>query len=216
MPEFLTMLLQIDQYLGIWVAEYGAWIYLILFCIIFSETGLVIFPFLPGDSLLFIAGAFGAAGALDPLVLGLLLFLAAVLGNTVNYHIGRFIGPRVFTSESRFLDQKALIKTHAFYAKHGGKTLVVSRFLPLFRTFAPFVAGVGQMHGGWFQFYNIMGAFIWIAGLISLGYFFGHIPIIRDHLNAIVLIGVAAAAVPVALGVLWRLARHVLARTRRP
>jgi len=210
MPEFITMLLQIDQYLGLWVEQYGAWIYLILFCIIFSETGLVIFPFLPGDSLLFIAGAFGATGAIDPVVLSLLLLVAAILGNTVNYYIGRFIGPRVFTQESRLLDRKALVKTHAFYAKHGGKTLVVSRFLPLFRTFAPFVAGVGRMHRGWFQFYNVTGALLWIVGLISLGYFFGHVPIIRDHLNTIVLIGISAAAVPVLLGVLWRLARHLM------
>lgn len=216
MPEIFTMLIQIDQYLGIWVVEYGAWIYLILFCIIFSETGLVIFPFLPGDSLLFIAGAFGAAGSLDPILLGALLIVAAILGNTVNYHIGRFIGPRVFSSNSRLLDKKALIKTHAFYAKHGGKTLVISRFLPLFRTFAPFVAGVGQMHRGWFQFYNIMGALVWIVGLISLGYFFGHIPIIRNHLNIIVLIGVAAAAVPVAIGLLWRIVRHMRAGASRP
>src|SRR5690625_1430370 len=141
MPEILTMLLQIDQYLGLWVEQYGAWIYLILFCIIFSETGLVIFPFLPGDSLLFIAGAFGAAGSLDPVLLSVLLVLAGILGNTVNYHIGRYVGPRVFTEESRFLDRKALVKTHAFYEKHGGKTLVISRFLPLFRTFAPFEIG---------------------------------------------------------------------------
>lgn len=209
------MLLQIDQYLGLWVEQYGAWIYLILFCIIFSETGLVVFPFLPGDSLLFIAGAFGATGAVDPVLLSLLLFAAAVLGNTTNYHIGRFIGPRVFSEESRFLDKRALIKTHAFYARHGGKTLVVSRFLPLFRTFAPFVAGVGRMHGGWFQFYNITGAALWIFGLIALGYFFGHVPIIRDHLNTIVLLGIGAAAIPVALGVAWRLVRHLLARHHR-
>lgn len=216
MPEILTMLLQIDQYLGLWVEQYGAWIYLILFCIIFSETGLVIFPFLPGDSLLFIAGAFGAAGSLDPVLLSLLLVFAAILGNTVNYQIGRYVGPRVFTEESRFLDRKALVKTHAFYEKHGGKTLVLSRFLPLFRTFAPFVAGVGQMHRGWFQFYNISGACLWIFGLVSLGYFFGHIPIIRDHLNTIVLLGISAAAVPVLLGVLWRLGRHLMARYHRP
>lgn len=215
MPEIITMLLQIDQYLGLWVEQYGAWIYLILFCIIFSETGLVVFPFLPGDSLLFIAGAFGATGAIDPLLMSTLLFIAAILGNTTNYYIGRFIGPRVFTEESRFLDRRALIKTHAFYAKHGGKTLVISRFLPLFRTFAPFVAGVGRMHSGWFQFYNITGAALWIFGLISLGYYFGHVPIIRDHLNTIVLVGIGAAAIPVALGVLWRLVRYLMARYQR-
>lgn len=204
MPEALTMLLNIDQYLGIWVEQYGAWIYVILFLIIFGETGLVVLPFLPGDSLLFIAGAFGATGLLDPVLLAGLLFVGAVLGNTVNYHIGRYIGPKVFSTESRLLDKRALIKTQEFYAKHGGKTVILSRFLPVFRTFAPFVAGVGNMPAGLFQFYNFVGAALWIFGLITLGYFFGNVPIIRDHLSTIVLIGVGAAAVPVAGGVLWR------------
>ena len=208
MPEILTMLLQIDQTLGLWVEQYGAWIYLILFLIIFAETGLVVFPFLPGDSLLFIAGAFGASGMLDPVALGALLFVAAVLGNTVNYSIGRYIGPKVFTTESRFLDRKALVKTQAFYAKHGGKTLVMSRFLPVFRTFAPFVAGVGSMNQALFQLYNALGAFLWIVGLITAGYFFGNVPIIKDRLNTIVLIGIGAAAVPVAGGLIWKLVRR--------
>jgi membrane-associated protein len=208
MPEILTMILQIDQTLGLWVEQYGAWIYLILFLIIFAETGLVVFPFLPGDSLLFIAGAFGASGMLDPVALGALLVVAAVLGNTVNYYIGRYIGPKVFTTESRFLDRKALVKTQAFYAKHGGKTLVMSRFLPVFRTFAPFVAGVGSMNQALFQLYNTLGAFLWIVGLITAGYFFGNVPIIKDHLNTIVLIGIGAAAVPVAGGLIWKLIRR--------
>src|SRR5690625_3973153 len=216
MPEILTMLIQIDQYLGLWVEQYGAWIYLILFCIIFSETGLVVFPFLPGDSLLFIAGAFGATGTIDPVFLAFLLLIAATLGNTTNYYIGRYLGPKVFTEQARFLDKKALIKTHAFYAKNGGKTLVISRFLPIFLTFSPFVAGVGRMHSGWFQFYIISGAVIWICGFIALGYYFGHVPIIRDHLNTIVLVGIGAAAVPVALGLLWRFVRHVAARYPKP
>ncbi|NHC62646.1 hypothetical protein GY634_13740 [Paenalcaligenes suwonensis] len=202
------MLLQIDQTLGLWVEQYGAWIYLILFLIIFAETGLVVFPFLPGDSLLFIAGAFGASGMLDPVALGALLLVAAILGNTVNYYIGRYIGPKVFTTESRFLDRKALVKTQAFYAKHGGKTLVMSRFLPVFRTFAPFVAGVGSMNQALFQLYNALGAFLWIVGLITAGYFFGNVPIIKDHLNTIVLIGISAAAVPVAGGLIWKLVRR--------
>ncbi|MGO3890436.1 MAG: VTT domain-containing protein [Paenalcaligenes sp.] len=208
MPEILTMLLQIDQTLGLWVEQYGAWIYLILFLIIFAETGLVVFPFLPGDSLLFIAGAFGASGMLDPVALGALLVVAAILGNTVNYYIGRYIGPKVFTTESRFLDRKALVKTQAFYAKHGGKTLVMSRFLPVFRTFAPFVAGVGSMNQALFQLYNALGALLWIVGLITAGYFFGNVPIIKDHLNTIVLIGISAAAVPVAGGLIWKLVRR--------
>lgn len=199
------MILHIDQYLGIWVEQYGAWIYLILFLIVFGETGLVVLPFLPGDSLLFIAGAFGASGMLDPVLLGGLLIVGAILGNTVNYYVGRFIGPKVFTTDSRFLDRKALIKTHAFYEKHGGKTIVISRFLPIFRTFAPFVAGVGQMNVLRFQLYNVAGAVLWVGGLITLGFFFGNVPFIKAHLNTIVLIGISAAAVPVVAGALWKL-----------
>lgn len=208
MLEFFNMIVHIDQYLGIWVAEYGAWIYLVLFLIIFGETGLVVLPFLPGDSLLFIAGAFGASGLLDPVMLGALLVFAAILGNTVNYHIGRYIGPRVFVSNFRFLDRKALMKTHAFYEKHGGKTIVLSRFLPIFRTFAPFVAGVAAMNVLRFQLFNISGAILWVAGFITLGYFFGNVPIIKEHLNTIVLIGISAAAVPVMVGTLWKLLRR--------
>ena len=208
MAEFFHLILHIDQSLGIWVVQYGSWIYLILGLIIFGETGLVILPFLPGDSLLFIAGAFGASGLLDPVLLGAILLAAAVLGNTVNYAVGRAIGPKVFERDYRFLDRKALLKTHAFYEKHGGKTIVLSRFLPLFRTFAPFVAGVAAMNALRFQFYNMIGAAAWITGLIALGYFFGHVPFIKDHLNTIVLIGVSAAAVPAALGLLWKLLRR--------
>ena len=205
MPDLLDMILNIDQFLGVWVAEYGAWIYLVLFLIIFGETGLVVLPFLPGDSLLFIAGAFGASGMLDPVMLGALLIVAAILGNTVNYAVGRYIGPRVFTSNDRYLDRNALIKTHAFYEKHGGKTIVLSRFLPIFRTFAPFVAGVGSMNVVRFQLFNISGAVLWVGSLITLGYFFGNVPIIKEHLNTIVLIGISAAAVPVVLGAVWKL-----------
>lgn len=207
MVEFFDLILHIDQSLGLWVAQYGAWIYLILGLIVFGETGLVVLPFLPGDSLLFIAGAFGASGLLDPVLLGALLILAAILGNTVNYNVGRFIGPKVFSRDYRFLDRKALLRTHGFYERHGGKTIVLSRFLPLFRTFAPFVAGVAGMSRVRFQIYNVLGASAWVCLLIGLGYFFGNVPIIKEHLNVIVLIGVAAAAVPAALGVLWKLLR---------
>jgi len=205
MPDFLNMILHIDQFLGAWVAQYGEWIYLVLFLIIFGETGLVVLPFLPGDSLLFIAGAFGATGMLNPVLMAVLLIVAAVLGNTVNYSIGRYIGPRVFTGNIRFLDHEALMKTHAFYEKHGGKTVVLSRFLPIFRTFAPFVAGVGSMNFFRFQLFNISGAILWVGGLITLGYFFGNVPIIKEHLNTIVIVGVAAAAVPVAVGAVWKI-----------
>lgn len=207
MPELLDMILNIDRSLGEWVVQYGAWIYLVLFLIIFGETGLVVLPFLPGDSLLFIAGAFGASGMLDPVLLSVLLVIAAITGNSVNFAVGRYLGPKVFSRDYRFLDRQALMRTHAFYERHGGKTIVLSRFLPIFRTFAPFVAGVAGMDALRFQFYNVSGALLWIIGLVTLGYFFGNVPIIRDHLNTIVLLGVSAAAVPVLLGALWKFCR---------
>ncbi|VCU71947.1 Inner membrane protein YqjA [Pigmentiphaga humi] len=209
MLEFLNMLIHIDQTLGVWVAEYGAWIYLVLFLIVFAETGLVVLPFLPGDSLLFIAGAFAATGSMHPGVLIVLLLVAAVLGNTVNYFVGRYVGPKVFSQNIRFLDRHALVKTHAFYEKHGGKTLILARFLPIVRTFAPFVAGVGYMTLARFQFFNVVGALLWVVSLVMAGYFFGNLPLVREHLNTIVLIGLAAAIVPVLLGGAWKAVQHV-------
>ncbi len=199
MLEFLDMVLHIDKTFGVWVAQYGMWVYLVLFLIVFAETGLVVVPFLPGDSLLFIAGAFGATGSIDPVWLAVLLVIAATTGNTLNYAIGRYIGPRVFSMNLRFLDRGALMRTHGFYEKHGGKTIVMSRFIPVVRTFAPFVAGVAEMPMGRFQFFNIVGALVWVVGLITAGYFFGNIPLVRDHLNTIVLLGMAAAIVPLML-----------------
>lgn len=192
MLEFFQMVLHIDQTLGVWVQQYGVWVYLVLFLIVFAETGLVVLPFLPGDSLLFIAGAFGATGSLDPVLLGALLIVAAITGNSVNYAIGRYIGPRVFSMNLRFLDRGALMRTHAFYEKHGGKTIVMSRFIPVVRTFAPFVAGVADMPLSRFQLFNILGALLWVVSLVAAGYFFGNIPLVKEHLNTIVLIGLAA------------------------
>lgn len=205
--DFLSMLLHVDKMLEQMLPIYGSLVYAILFAIIFAETGLVIFPFLPGDSLLFIAGAFCATGAMNSVLLSSLLILAAVSGNTVNYMIGRAIGNKAFTHNYRWLDRAALQKTHTFFELHGGKTIVLARWLPVVRTFAPFVAGVSQM--GWvqFQLFNVSGAVLWVVGLITLGYHFGGIPIIRDHLNTIVLIGFAAAAGPVALAALWRIVK---------
>ncbi|CAB3870182.1 MULTISPECIES: VTT domain-containing protein [Achromobacter] len=197
MLEFFNMVLHIDKTLGVWVAQYGVWVYLVLFLIVFAETGLVVLPFLPGDSLLFIAGAFGATGHIDPFLMGGLLIVAAITGNTVNYFIGRYIGPRVFSMNLRFLDRGALMRTHAFYEKHGGKTIVMSRFIPVVRTFAPFVAGVADMPQSRFQLFNILGALLWVVSLVAAGYFFGNIPLVREHLNTIVLLGLAAAIVPV-------------------
>lgn len=207
MLDFLNMVLHIDQTLGIWVEQYGVWVYLVLFLIVFAETGLVVLPFLPGDSLLFIAGAFGATGHMDPVLTAALLIVAAISGNTVNYTIGRYIGPRVFSMNLRFLDRNALMRTHAFYEKHGGKTIVMSRFIPVIRTFAPFVAGVADMRLERFQLFNIGGALLWVISLVAAGYFFGNIPLVREHLNTIVLIGLGAAIVPVVIGALVRLLR---------
>ncbi|WP_238891966.1 VTT domain-containing protein [Achromobacter insuavis] len=207
MLEFFQMVLHIDQTLGVWVQQYGVWVYLVLFLIVFAETGLVVLPFLPGDSLLFIAGAFGATGSLDPVLLGALLIVAAITGNSVNYAIGRYIGPRVFSMNLRFLDRGALMRTHAFYEKHGGKTIVMSRFIPVVRTFAPFVAGVADMPLSRFQMFNILGALLWVVSLVAAGYFFGNIPLVKEHLNTIVLIGLAAAVVPVVGAALFKLLR---------
>jgi len=201
------MVLHIDKFLGQFVQDYGVWVYGILFAIVFAETGLVVMPFLPGDSLLFIAGAMCATGAMNEWVLCGLLLVAAITGNTVNYFVGSWIGPKVFDHQWRFLDQKALRKTHDFYERHGGKTLVMARFIPIVRTFAPFVAGVSQMTFARFQMFNVLGAVAWVCGLVFAGYFFGNLPFIKQYLNLIVLAGIGAAVVPLVLGGLWKLVR---------
>ncbi|MGV3654781.1 MAG: VTT domain-containing protein [Noviherbaspirillum sp.] len=202
--QLLDMILHVDKSLGSLLTEYGNWVYAVLTGIVFAETGLVVFPFLPGDSLLFIAGAFCASGQMNIWVLMTLLTAAAVTGNTVNYWIGRSIGQKVFTHDYRWVDKDALRKTHAFYENHGGKTIVLARFVPIVRTFAPFVAGVSAMTFAKFQFYNITGALLWVVGLVTAGYFFGNIPFIRDHLNTIALLGVSAAVIPLAVGGIWK------------
>ncbi|VVD65867.1 membrane protein [Pandoraea eparura] len=203
--QLLEMVLHIDKHLGVFIDQYGNWVYLFLFMIVFVETGLVLFPFLPGDSLLFIGGAFAATGAMDPWLLGVLLFIAAVTGNTLNFWIGSKIGPRVYEKNWRFLDRDALRKTHDFYEHHGGKTIVIARFVPVVRTFAPFVAGVSAMSWGRFQLYNLLGALIWVTLLVGGGYLFGNLPVVKQYLNVIVLVGISAAVVPIALGALWKL-----------
>jgi membrane-associated protein len=202
--HFFELILNVDKTLGTVIAEYGTMVYVVLSGIVFAETGLVIFPFLPGDTLLFVGGAFCATGNMNIWILMTLLVVSAVAGNTVNYYIGKAIGKRVFTHDYRWLDKAALEKTHAFYENHGGKTIILARFIPIVRTFAPFVAGVSEMTFAKFQFYNITGALIWVVGLVTAGYFFGNIPIIRDHLNTIVLIGIGAAVIPLAMGGVWK------------
>ncbi|MGF6550270.1 membrane-associated protein [Paraburkholderia youngii] len=209
--HFANLVLHIDKFLGDFIQVYGTWVYAVLFAIVFAETGLVVVPFLPGDSLLFIGGAFCAAGQMHLGLLILLLLVAAIGGNTTNYLIGRAIGPRVFNSHipvlERFLDRAALQKTHDFYEKHGGKTIVLARFIPVVRTFAPFVAGASSMTWSRFQMFNVVGALSWVLLLVLLGYFFGNIPFIRQYLNVIVLVGIGAAIVPVVLAALWKMLR---------
>ncbi len=206
--QLFDLILHVDAVLGDIISQYGAWAYFFLFAIIFCETGLVIVPFLPGDSLLFISGAFCATGAMDIRLLVVELLLAAVLGDNVNYLIGKRIGAAVFTKDYKWIDKRALNYTHDFFEKHGGKTITLCRFVPLVRTFAPFVAGVTKMKMFHFQLYNFLGAVLWIIGLTASGYFFGNIPIIRNHLNTIVLLGVGAAVIPVICGGLWKLLRR--------
>ena len=199
--SLIDILLHLDRHITDLVATYGVWIYLILFCVIFAETGFVVTPFLPGDSLLFVAGAVAALGGMDIFWLNVLLLLAAVLGNSVNYAIGRYLGPKVFQWEqSRFFNREALLKTHAFYEKHGGKTLVISRFLPIFRTFAPFVAGIGAMDAARFTLFNVVGALAWIVSLTLAGYWFGNLPWIKQNLTLVILGIIVVSLLPVIIG----------------
>ena len=201
LAAFIDIVLHLDKHLAVLVQQYGTWIYAILFVIIFSETGFVVTPFLPGDSLLFVAGALAALGGMNIGVLLAVLIAAAALGNMLNYQIGRFLGPKVFQWQgSRFFNRSALDKTHAFYDKHGGKTLVISRFLPLFRTFAPFVAGIGAMSYPRFTLFNLIGAVSWVGLLALAGYFFGNLPWVQKNLSAVILGIIAVSLVPVVIG----------------
>ena len=211
LTAFIDIILHLDKHLAMLVQQYGQWIYVILFVIIFSETGFVVTPFLPGDSLLFVAGALAALGGMEIGVLLAVLIAAAVLGNMLNYQIGRYLGPKVFHWEqSRFFNKAALQKTHAFYEKHGGKTLVISRFLPLFRTFAPFVAGAGTMSYQRFAAYNISGGVAWVGLMLFAGYFFGNIPEEKDNFSLVVLAIIILSIIPGVVAV-WQERQRILA-----
>jgi membrane-associated protein len=185
--HFIDVILHLDKYLVTLANDFGIWTYFILFAIIFCETGLVITPFLPGDSLLFAIGALSAIGGLNIVVISIVLIVAAILGDTVNYHIGKYIGPKVFHKENvRFLNKKHLIKTHEFYERHGGKTIIIARFVPIIRTFAPFVAGMGSMSYARFIVYNIAGGVLWVLSLVFAGYFFGNIPIVKKNFTLVI------------------------------
>ena len=186
--EFIDLFLHLDTHLQTVIQTYGTWTYVILFLIIFCETGLVVTPILPGDSLLFAAGAFAATGALDLKWLLILLTVAAVLGDAVNYAIGLFMGPKVFSQpDSRFLKKEYLDRTHQFYEKYGGKTIIIARFVPIVRTFAPFVAGVGSMTYAKFASYNVIGGLLWVGICVLAGYAFGNIPVVKENFTLVIL-----------------------------
>jgi len=196
----VEFVLHIDRHLSAIIQQFGAWTYAILFAIIFIETGLVIMPFLPGDSLLFAAGTFAALGALDVRLLIALLAVAAVIGDTVNYWIGHRIGEKAFSREdARFFKKEYLDRTHAFYEKHGGKTIIIARFVPIIRTFAPFVAGIGKMSYGRFLSFNVIGGVGWVVLLVGTGYFFGNIPFIRKNFSIAILAIILISTVPIAV-----------------
>jgi len=197
----IDLILHLDVYLDILVRNYGLWIYAILFAVIFCETGLVVTPFLPGDSLLFIAGAVSASGAMDPLLLGGLLMLAAISGDSTNYVIGRTLGARLFSNpNSKIFRRDYLDRTHEFYARHGGKTVTLARFLPILRTFAPFVAGMAKMHYPRFLAFSVIGTLAWVGGLTTLGYFFGNVPFIKQNLSLLIVFIIGLSLVPMLIG----------------
>ena len=193
----LDILLHLDKYLDIMIQTMGIWSYVIIFLIIFCETGLVVTPILPGDSLLFAIGTFAALGSFDITMVLILLTIAAIAGDTVNYWIGNYLGPKVFHYEdSRFFKKKHLERTHQFYERHGGKTIIIARFIPIIRTFAPFVAGIASMTYRKFLSYNVVGGILWIFSLTLAGYFFGNIPVVRNNFSLVIMAIVVISVLP--------------------
>lgn len=208
--EFLRLFTELDAALGEIIQRHGQWTYLILFAIVFAETGLVITPFLPGDSLLFAAGALSAQGGLSVPLMMALLFVAAVIGDALNYHIGKWIGPPAFSGKYRFLRQSHLEKTQRFFEKHGGKAIIYARFVPIVRTFAPFVAGVGTMSYGRFLAFNVIGAVLWVVGFVGAGALFGNIPWVKQNFSKVILGIIVLSVMPIAweMFVAWRASRR--------
>lgn len=208
LSELLDYFLHLDKHLAGIIQAYGGWTYLLLFLIVFCETGLVVTPFLPGDSLLFAVGAFTATGALDFKLVLVLLLAAAILGDTVNYWIGRALAPRLVRGEKlRFIKQQHLDQTHEFFERYGGKTIIIARFVPIVRTFAPFVAGVGTMSYGRFMSYNVVGAVLWVVSCMAAGYFFGNLKIVQDNFSLVVLAIIGISLLP-AVYEFWRVRRQ--------
>ena len=197
---FWDLLVHLDRHLAALLQEYGIWIYALLFLIVFCETGLVVTPFLPGDSLLFVAGALWAAAGLDPQALAATLIAAALCGDNVNYWVGRYLGPKVFQWESsRLFNRRGLDYTHAFYDRHGGKTVVIARFVPIVRTFAPFVAGIGRMRYLRFLVFSVGGAVLWVVSLVTAGYLFGNVPLVKNNLTIVIFAIVLLSLSPIAI-----------------
>lgn len=207
--DLASFILHIDSHLADLIARYGTWTYAILVLIVFCETGLVITPLLPGDSLLFAAGTFAALGSLDPVVLNVLLFSAVIAGDNVNYWIGRWIGPRAFSGEIRFFRKEYLDRTSAFFARHGGKTVILARFIPIVRTFTPFVAGIGAMTYPRFLAYSLAGGALWVTFFIWAGYLFGNLPFVRENFSLVVLAIILLSVLPIVIGVLKERRRQV-------
>ena len=197
--SIVDIFLHLDRHLGDFAQAHGSSTYGFLFAIIFLETGIVVTPFLPGDSLLFACGALAATGALDPIALFVILAAAAILGDTVNYSIGKAIGPRAFTGKIRFLKREHLLRTHAFYERHGGKTIFLARFVPIIRTFAPFVAGIGTMSYPHFLAYNVVGGVTWVGACVLAGYAFGNIPVVKNNFSLVILGIVGVSMLPLAI-----------------
>jgi len=203
MMALIDFILHVDQHLIAFVRDYGAWVYLLLFLIIFVETGLIVMPFLPGDSLLFAAGALSATGVMHPGVLMGLLFVAAVLGDNVNYVVGRRAGQAVFERDSRWIRREYLQRTQAFFDRHGGKSVILARFVPIVRTFAPFLAGVGKMPYGVFFLYNLVGGALWIGGFVLLGYHFGNMPTVKHNFSLVIFLIIGISLLPMVIE-FWR------------
>lgn len=206
MPPIIDWILHLDKHLVVLMNDYGVWTYLILFLIVFAETGFVVTPFLPGDSLLFATGALTASGGLDLYVTMGLLFVAAVLGDAVNYAVGYALGPKVLTENRRFLKREYLERTQAFYEKYGGKTIVLARFVPIVRTFAPFLAGVGRMAYPRFAAYNVIGAIAWVGIFVVAGHYFGNLPAVKKNFTLVILAIIVLSVLPAALEV-WKARR---------
>ena len=200
LQAFVDLILHVDAHLLELVAEYGTWIYLILFVVVFCETGLVVTPFLPGDSLLFAAGVLAGSGSMTYACVLAIFFCAGACGDAVNYMIGRHVGPAIFRRDSRLIRKEYLLRAHAFYVRHGGKAIVLARFVPIVRTFAPFVAGVALMRPHVFFFFNITGCALWVGGLVSSGFFLGNLEFVRQHFSVIVYLIILVSVIPVAVG----------------